>query len=300
MTEFETLRYEIEDQVLTLTMNRPERLNAFNSRMQGEFLEALEHADADDEVRAVIVTGEGRGFCAGADLGKGADTFNYDNQTEEAKAERASSEGRQEGSNAWLRDGGGLLSLRIYEFNKPIIAAINGPAVGVGVTMTLPMDIRIASTQARMGFVFSRRGIVPEACSSYFLPRIVGVSKALEWAYSGKVFDAEEALKGGLIRSLHEPEDLLPSAREIASEIVENTSAISVTMIRHMMWKMLGADHPMEAHKVDSRGIFHLGRGADAREGVVSFLEKRSPAFTSKPSQDMPEFFPWWEERNFE
>ncbi|MEC7874639.1 MAG: crotonase/enoyl-CoA hydratase family protein [Actinomycetota bacterium] len=300
MTEFETLRYEIEDQVLTLTMNRPERLNAFNSRMQGEFLEALEHADADDEVRAVIVTGEGRGFCAGADLGKGADTFNYDNQTEEAKAERASSEGRQEGSNAWLRDGGGLLSLRIYEFNKPIIAAINGPAVGVGVTMTLPMDIRIASTQARMGFVFSRRGIVPEACSSYFLPRIVGVSKALEWAYSGKVFDAEEALKGGLIRSLHEPEDLLPSAREIASEIVENTSAISVTMIRHMMWKMLGADHPMEAHKVDSRAIFHLGRGADAREGVVSFLEKRSPDFTSKPSQDMPEFFPWWEERNFE
>ncbi|MEC8829021.1 MAG: crotonase/enoyl-CoA hydratase family protein [Actinomycetota bacterium] len=300
MTEFETLRYEIEDQVLTLTMNRPERLNAFNSRMQGEFLEALEHADADDEVRAVIVTGEGRGFCAGADLGKGADTFNYDNQTEEAKAERASSEGRQEGSNAWLRDGGGLLSLRIYEFNKPIIAAINGPAVGVGVTMTLPMDIRIASTQARMGFVFSRRGIVPEACSSYFLPRIVGVSKALEWAYSGKVFDAEEALKGGLIRSLHEPEDLLPSAREIAAEIVENTSAISVTMIRHMMWKMLGADHPMEAHKVDSRAIFHLGRGADAREGVVSFLEKRSPDFTSKPSQDMPEFFPWWEERNFE
>ena len=300
MTEFETLRYEIEDQVLTLTMNRPERLNAFNSRMQGEFLEALEHADADDEVRAVIVTGEGRGFCAGADLGKGADTFNYDNQTEEAKAERASSEGRQEGSNAWLRDGGGLLSLRIYEFNKPIIAAINGPAVGVGVTMTLPMDIRIASTQARMGFVFSRRGIVPEACSSYFLPRIVGVSKALEWAYSGKVFDAEEALKGGLIRSLHEPEDLLPSAREIASEIVENTSAISVTMIRHRMGKMLGADHPMEAHKVDSRGIFHLGRGADAREGVVSFLEKRSPDFTSKPSQDMPEFFPWWEERNFE
>ena len=187
-----------------------------------------------------------------------------------------------------------------YEFNKPIIAAINGPAVGVGVTMTLPMDIRIASTQARMGFVFSRRGIVPEACSSYFLPRIVGVSKALEWAYSGKVFDAEEALKGGLIRSLHEPEDLLPSAREIASEIVENTSAISVTMIRHMMWKMLGADHPMEAHKVDSRGIFHLGRGADAREGVVSFLEKRSPDFTSKPSQDMPEFFPWWEERDFE
>ena len=300
MPEFETLRYEIEDQVLTLTMNRPERLNAFNSRMQGEFLEALDQADADDQIRAVIVTGEGRGFCAGADLGKGAETFDYDNQTEEAKADRASNEGRQGNSNAWLRDGGGLLSLRIYEFNKPIIAAINGPAVGVGVTMTLPMDIRIASTKARIGFVFSRRGIVPEACSSYFLPRIVGVSKALEWAYSGKVFDADEALQGGLVRSLHEPEDLLPSARSIASEIAENTSAISVTMIRHMMWRMLGADHPMEAHKVDSRAIFHLGREADAHEGVASFLEKRPPNFTLKPSEDLPEFFPWWEERHFE
>ena len=300
MPEFETLRYEIEDQVLTLTMNRPERLNAFNSRMQGEFLEALDHADADDQIRTVIVTGEGRGFCAGADLGKGAETFDYDNQTEEAKADRASNEGRQGNSNAWLRDGGGLLSLRIYEFNKPIIAAINGPAVGVGVTMTLPMDIRIASTKARIGFVFSRRGIVPEACSSYFLPRIVGVSKALEWAYSGKVFDADEALQGGLVRSLHEPEDLLPAARSIASEIAENTSAVSVTMIRHMMWRMLGADHPMEAHKVDSRAIFHLGREADAHEGVASFLEKRPPNFTLKPSEDLPEFFPWWEERHFE
>jgi enoyl-CoA hydratase/carnithine racemase len=300
MPEFETLRYEIEDQVLLLTMNRPERLNAFNSEMQREFLEALDHADTDDEIRVVIVTGEGRGFCAGADLSKGAETFDYDNQAEEAKADRASNEGRQEGSNAWLRDGGGLLSLRIYEFNKPIIAAINGPAVGVGVTMTLPMDIRIASTQARIGFVFSRRGIVPEACSSYFLPRVVGVSKALEWAYSGKVFDADEALSGGLIRSVHEPEDLLPTARAIASEIAENTSAISVTMIRHMMWRMLGADHPMEAHKVDSRGIFHLGRGADAREGVVSFLEKRPADFTMKTSEDLPEFFPWWDERHFE
>ena len=281
-------------------MNRPERLNAFNSQMQREFLEALDHADTDDEIRVVIVTGEGRGFCAGADLSKGAETFDYDNQAEEAKADRASNEGRQEGSNAWLRDGGGLLSLRIYEFNKPIIAAINGPAVGVGVTLTLPMDIRIASTQARIGFVFSRRGIVPEACSSYFLPRVVGVSKALEWAYSGKVFDADEALRGGLVRSVHEPEDLLPTARAIASEIAENTSAISVTMIRHMMWRMLGADHPMEAHKVDSRGIFHLGRGADAREGVVSFLEKRPADFTMKISEDLPEFFPWWDERHFE
>ena len=300
MPEFETLRYEIEDQVLLLTMNRPERLNAFNSQMQREFLEALDHADTDDEIRVVIVTGEGRGFCAGADLSKGAETFDYDNQAEEAKADRASNEGRQERSNARLSDGGALHSLRIYEFNKPIIAAINGPAVGVGVTLTLPMDIRIASTQARIGFVFSRRGIVPEACSSYFLPRVVGVSKALEWAYSGKVFDADEALRGGLVRSVHEPEDLLPTARAIASEIAENTSAISVTMIRHMMWRMLGADHPMEAHKVDSRGIFHLGRGADAREGVVSFLEKRPADFTMKISEDLPEFFPWWDERHFE
>jgi enoyl-CoA hydratase/carnithine racemase len=248
----------------------------------------------------VIVTGAGRGFCAGADLARGAETFDYDNQDSEAKEERASNEGRKEGENSWLRDGGGLLSLRIYELNKPIIAAINGPAVGVGITMTLPMDIRMASNAARIGFVFSRRGIVPEACSSYFLPRAVGVSKALEWAYSGKVFDAQEAYEAGLVRSIHEPDDLLPAAREVASEIAENTSAISVTMIRHMMWRMLGADHPMEAHKVDSRGIYYLGQGADAHEGVASFLEKRPAAFTLRTSQDMPEFFPWWDERHFE
>ena len=300
MPEFNTLQYQVVDHVLTLTMNRPERLNAFNSEMQREFLEALDHADQDDEIRAVIVTGEGRGFCAGADLARGAETFDYDNQDSDAQAERSSNEGRQEGENSWLRDGGGLLSLRIYEFNKPIIAAINGPAVGVGITMTLPMDIRMASSAARIGFVFSRRGIVPEACSSYFLPRAVGVSKALEWAYSGRVFDAQEAHEAGLVRSIHEPDELLPAAREVALEIAENTSAVSVTMIRHMMWRMLGADHPMEAHKIDSRGIYHLGQGADAHEGVVSFLEKRPAALTLKTSEDMPEFFPWWDERHFE
>ena len=300
MPDFQTLRYEVEDQILTLTMNRPERLNAFNSAMQREFLSALDEADTDDGVRVVIVTGEGRGFCAGADLSKGAETFDYDNQTEADQEDRAANEGRQGSSNDWLRDGGGLLSLRIYEFNKPIIAAINGAAVGVGVTMTLPMDIRLASTKAKIGFVFSRRGIVPEACSSYFLPRVVGISKALEWAYSGAVFNAEEALSGGLVRSVHEPEDLMPEARRIAREIADNTSAISVTMIRHMMWRMLGADHPMEAHKIDSRGIFELGRGADAHEGVKSFLEKRSPEFSMTPSGDLPEFFPWREERHFE
>ncbi|WP_419922526.1 crotonase/enoyl-CoA hydratase family protein [Candidatus Poriferisodalis sp.] len=298
MPEFETILYEVEDRVATITLNRPERLNAFNSQMQRDVLDAIDLADADDEVRAVIFTGAGRGYCAGADLGKGAATFDYDRQTDEQKAERAT-EGRSTDDLSWMRDGGGLLTLRLYEFNKPLIAAINGPAVGVGVTMTLPMDVRLASTKARIGFVFARRGLVPEACSSYFLPRVVGVSKALEWCFSGRVFDADEALAGGLVRSLHEPDDLLPAARALAAEIAENTSAISVTLIRHMMWRMLGADHPMEAHKVDSRGIFSLGRGADAREGVVSFLEKRPPEFSLRPSEDLPDFFPWWDERSF-
>ena len=298
MPEFETILYEVEDRVATITLNRPERLNAFNSQMQRDVLDAIDLADADDEVRAVIFTGAGRGYCAGADLGKGAATFDYDRQTDEQKAERAT-EGRSTDDLSWMRDGGGLLTLRLYEFNKPLIAAINGPAVGVGVTMTLPMDVRLASTKARIGFVFARRGLVPEACSSYFLPRVVGVSKALEWCFSGRVFDADEALAGGLVRSLHEPDDLLPAARALAAEIAENTSAISVTLIRHMMWRMLGADHPMEAHKVDSRGIFNLGRGADAREGVVSFLEKRPPEFSLRPSEDLPDFFPWWDERSF-
>ncbi|WP_428119345.1 crotonase/enoyl-CoA hydratase family protein [Candidatus Poriferisodalis sp.] len=298
MPEFETILYEVEDRVATITLNRPERLNAFNSQMQRDVLDAIDLADADDEVRAVIFTGAGRGYCAGADLGKGAATFDYDRQTDEQKAERAT-EGRSTDDLSWMRDGGGLLTLRLYEFNKPLIAAINGPAVGVGVTMTLPMDVRLASNKARIGFVFARRGLVPEACSSYFLPRVVGVSKALEWCFSGRVFDADEALAGGLVRSLHEPDDLLPAARALAAEIAENTSAISVTLIRHMMWRMLGADHPMEAHKVDSRGIFNLGRGADAREGVVSFLEKRPPEFSLRPSEDLPDFFPWWDERSF-
>ena len=199
-----------------------------------------------------------------------------------------------------MRDGGGRTTLAIYECPKPIIAAINGPAVGVGVTMTLPMDIRLASEEARFGLVFARRGLVPEAASSWFLPRIVGISKALEWTYSGKVFPAEEALKGGLISAIHSKESLLEEAYKIAKEIIENTSPVSVTLTRQMLWKMLGADHPMEAHKVDSRGIFHIGQGADAHEGVVSFLEKRAPDFTLKTSEDMPEFFPWWDERHFE
>ncbi len=299
MPEFETIIYEVADRVLTVTLNRPEKLNAFNGQMQRDVLAALDLADADDDVRAVIFTGAGRAYCAGADLSRGAQTFDYDSQSDSAKSERRAA--RDGGSDLeWMRDGGGLLTLRLYEFNKPLIAAINGPAVGVGITMTLPMDIRLASTEARIGFVFSRRGVVPEACSSYFLPRLVGIGKALEWTYKGSVFEADEAFDGRLVSALHKPDELLPAARALGAEIAENTSAISVTLIRHMMWRMLGADHPMEAHKIDSRGIFNLGREADAREGVLSFLEKRPPEFTQKPSQDLPDYFPWWEQRHFE
>ena len=244
--DYSTILYDLEDNVLTITLNRPEILNAFNREMLAEIIDALDKADADDNVRAIIVTGTGRGFCAGADLSVGGDTFNAD--------------ARDDREGGLQRDGGGRLTLRIFECKKPIIAAINGAAVGIGATMLLPMDIRLCSTQAKIGFVFSRRGIVPEACSSYFLPRVVGISQALEWCYSGRVFPADEALAGGLVRSVHEPDDLLAAAQVIAREIADNTSAVSVTLIRQMMWKMLGSDHPMEAHKVDSRGIYYCGK----------------------------------------
>lgn len=285
--DYQQIRYEVEDNVLTLTLNRPERLNAFTGQMMTEMMDAFDRADADDGVRAIIVTGEGRGFCAGADLEKGADTFNYENNPRDRKA------------GEWERDGGGLLTLRIFELNKPIIAAVNGAAVGVGVTMQLPMDIRIAAESARFGFVFSRRGIVPEAASTWFLPRIVGISQALQWAYSGRVFPAAEALAGRLVSEVVPDAQLLDRAREIARDIADNTSALSVTLIRHMMWKLLGADHPMEAHKLDSRGVQALGRGPDAAEGVTSFLEKRPPRFTGKVSRDLPDYFPWWDTREF-
>jgi len=282
---YNTIKYDVEDGILTLTLSRPERLNAFTGEMMSEMIDACDRADADDSVRAIIVTGDGRAFCAGADLGAGGDTFN--------------SEARGDRPAGIPRDGGGLLTLRLYELKKPIIAAVNGPAVGIGATMTLAMDIRLASEAARFGFVFARRGIVPEACSSYFLPRIVGISQALEWCYSGRVFSAEEALAGRLVRSIHAKDELLPAARAIAREIADNTSPISVTLIRHMMWRMLGADHPMEAHKIDSRGVFYTGKSPEAREGVEAFLEKRPARFPGKVSQDMPEYFPWWEERKF-
>tara|TARA_B100000749_G_scaffold148971_1_gene114325 strand:- start:332 stop:1189 length:858 start_codon:yes stop_codon:yes gene_type:complete len=283
--DYSTILYDLEDSVLLITLNRPEILNAFNRDMMAEMIDALDKADADDNVRAIIVTGAGRGFCAGADLSAGGNTFN--------------AEARDDREDGLQRDGGGRVTLRIFECKKPIIAAINGAAVGIGATMTLPMDIRLCSTKAKFGFVFARRGIVPEACSSYFLPRVVGISQALEWCYSGRVFPGDEALAGGLVRSVHQPDDLLAAAKVIAREIADNTSAVSVTLIRQMMWKMLGADHPMEAHKIDSRGIYFAGKAADAKEGVESFLEKRTAKFPLKVSEDMPEFYPWWEDREF-
>jgi enoyl-CoA hydratase/carnithine racemase len=276
--DYSQILYSVDEHVATLTLNRPEKLNAFTVTMMREMIDAFGRVDADDDVRAVIVTGAGRGFCAGADLSGGGETFAHggSDQTEERV----------------IRDGGGMVSLRIFECVKPVIAAINGPAVGVGVTMTLPMDIRLASTSAKIGFVFARRGIVPEACSSWFLPRIVGISQALQWCYSGRVFTAEEALAGGLVRSIHEPDDLLPAARAIAAEIADNTSPVSVALTRKMMWSMLTADHPMQAHRVDSRAINERGRSADAREGVESFLEKRPAKFADKVSEGLPDVFP--------
>jgi enoyl-CoA hydratase/carnithine racemase len=271
--------------VATITLHRPEKLNAFTRQMRDELLNAFGRADDDDEVRAVIVTGAGRAFCAGADLSAGANTFSP--ATREAGP-----------SEAW-RDGGGRVALRIFEMKKPVIAAVNGPAVGVGVTMTLPMDIRIASSEARFGFVFARRGLVPEACSSWFLPRLVGMARAAEWTYTGRVFGAEEALAGGLVSRVVSPVELLPTAHALAREIAENTAPVAVALARQMFWRMLGADHPMEAHKVDSRAIFALGGSPDVAEGVNSFKEKRAPKFGMKPSRDMPSFYPWWQDRPF-
>ncbi len=283
--DYEHLAARIDDRILTLTLNRPERLNAFTGRMCEELIDALDRADADDSVRAIIVTGAGRAFCAGADLGRGAGTFDH---TASSGPEAIDEH----------RDAGGLLTLRIYDCKKPVLAAINGPAVGIGITMTLPMDVRIASSAAKMGFVFARRGIVPEAASSWFLPRVVGMSQSAEWVLTGRVFDAEEALRGGLVSRVVAPDELLPTVRALALEIANNTSAMSVALARQMLWKMAGADHPMEAHKIDSKAIAWLGRNADAREGVTAFLEKREPKFTLKPSE-MPGFYPFWRERKF-
>ncbi len=283
---FTEIRYDVSEGVCTLTLNRPAKLNALTRTMLDELLAAFDQADADDAVRAVIVTGAGRAFCAGADLSAGSKTFDR----------VARGRGEPVGEH---RDGGGLVTLRIYELKKPVIAAINGPAVGFGITMTLPMDVRIASTAARIGFVFTRRGVVPEACSTWFLPRLVGISRAAEWVYTGRVFPAEEAREGGLVTRVVEPERLLPTARELALEIARNTSAVSVALARQLLWRMLGAGHPMEAHRMDSKCMDWTGRSADAYEGVAAFLEKRPARFTLRPSSDMPPFYPWWDEPPF-
>jgi enoyl-CoA hydratase/carnithine racemase len=284
--EFQEIRYEVADSVLTITLDRPERLNAFTPTMLAELIEAFDRSDADDDVRAVIVTGAGRGFCAGADLERGGSTFDWRE--------------RQKGADDVPRDGGGQLSLRIFRSVKPVIAAINGPAVGVGITMTLPMDVRLAADSARMGLVFTRRGIVPEACSSWFLPRVVGISRAMEWAATGRVFDAREALEGGLVRSVHPQDELLPAARALAGEIAANTAPVSVALARRMMWTMLGAGHPMDAHRADSRGMFARGQSADAQEGIASFLEKRPAAFPDRVSEGLPDVLPEWTEPSYD
>jgi len=277
--DFEQIATELADGVLTITLNRPERLNAWTATMSRELIEALDRADADDEVRVIIVTGAGRGFCAGADLAGGGDTFDY--------RERRN-------ASSVPRDNGGQFTLRAFASTKPVIAAINGPAVGVGATMTLPMDVRLAADDARMGFVFTRRGIVPEACSSWFLPRVVGISRAMEWVATGRVFTAQEALEGGLLRSLHPAAQLLDAARDLAREIVENTAPVSVALARRMLWSMLGAEHPMLAHRADSRGMLYRGQSADASEGVTSFLEKRPARFTDRVSEGLPDIMPGW------
>ncbi len=297
---YSEIKYEVASKIATITLHRPDKLNAFTGVMMAEMIDAFDKADADDDVRVVIVTGSGRGFCAGADLSAGAKTFDF--AARAARPEKAGvplKNGGVDWSHEGVRDGGGRLTLRIFESKKPVIGAINGAAVGIGVTMQLPMDIRIASDNARFGFVFARRGIVPEACSSWFLPRLVGISKAMEWCATGRVFDAQEALAGGLVSRVTKPDELLSTAHALARDIADNTSPVSVALTRQMMWRMLGADHPMEAHKIDSRSIYARGRQGDAREGVMSFLEKRPAAFPDKVSQDMPAFYPWWEERKY-
>jgi enoyl-CoA hydratase/carnithine racemase len=290
---FEQITTEVADGILTITLNRPERLNAWTATMGRELIEAFDQADADDEVRAIIMTGAGRGYCAGADLASGGETFDY-------RARAAEASLLSESGGEVPRDNGGQFTLRIFASTKPVIGAINGPAVGVGATMTLPMDVRLAADDARMGFVFARRGIVPEACSSWFLPRVVGISRAMEWVSTGRVFSAQEGLDAGLFRSLHIADELIPAARALAREIADNAAPVSVALARQMMWRMLGAEHPMLAHRADSRGMLARGQSADAAEGITAFLQKRPAHFPDRVSDGLPDIFPGWQEPRFQ
>jgi enoyl-CoA hydratase/carnithine racemase len=280
----ETLIYEVDDHIATITLNRPEHLNSFNVAMQNDLVAAFDLSDADDDVRAVIVTGAGRAFCAGADLSSGGDTF----------------ASKEQPDGSVRRDGGGVVTLRIFRSLKPVIAAINGHAVGVGASMTLPMDIRVLAEGAKVGFVFAARGIVPDAAASWFLPRIVGINQALEWCLTGRVFLADEALAGGLVRSLHPAGEVLAVARQLAEEIAANVAPVSAVLTRQLLWQMLGAEHPMVAHRLDSRAIAETGRMADSAEGVTAFLQKRKPEWKLAPSRDLPAWFPWAEEPPFD
>ncbi|QLC21858.1 crotonase/enoyl-CoA hydratase family protein [Parasphingopyxis sp. CP4] len=298
MADYETILTDLSDNIFTITLNRPDRMNAFTGQMMHEMIAAFDEADANDEARAVIVTGSGeRAYCAGADLGAGADTFNY-----EERADRDSpvdADGNVDWSHRGARDGGGQLTLRIFNCKKPVIGAINGAAVGIGSTMTLPMDVRLAADHARFGFVFARRGIVPEAASSWFLPRLVGISQALQWCYEGNVFGAEEAKAGGLVQAIHAPDALIPAARALATKMTAESAPVSLAMTRQMMWRMMGADHPLEAHRMDSRAIWYRGRQDDAKEGVVSFLEKRSANYPNTVSSDIPDLHKWFDDPEF-
>ena len=289
--QLSTLLYNVEEGIATITLNRPEKMNAFTADMRDDLVTAFDATDADDAVRAVIITGAGRAFCAGADLSSGGKTFDYAARGEAARD-------RYKVGDTY-RDGGGIVTLRIFKSLKPVIGAINGAAVGIGMTMQLPMDIRMASSDARFGFVFTRRGITPEAASSWFLSRQVGMQTALEWCYTGRIFGAQEACDRGLVRSVHAPDELLPAARALAREIADNTAPVSVALTRQLLWRMACAEHPMAAHRVDSRAIQSRGQSADAREGVSAFLEKRSPVYPNKVSADMPDFYPWWDEPEF-
>ena len=285
MTNYTQIILEKADGIAKITLNRPEKMNAYTRIMGEEIMSAMDDVDSDDGIRAVIFTGAGdRAFCAGADLTPegGGHVFSDPTEVEDL-------------SDPKVRDGGGLLTLRLFESKKPLISACNGVAVGVGATMQLAMDIRLASDTARYGFVFARRGIVPEACSSWFLPKLVGIQQALEWCYTGRVFDAEEARNGGLIKGIYPQNELMNAAQALAREIADNTSAVSVAMTRAMMWRLPSGEHPMDAHRIDSRAIYRLSRGADAKEGIASFLEKRAPAYPAKVSEDMPDFYPWWD-----
>ena len=279
MTDFTMFDFKVTDGVAVATFNRPDKMNTFTPVVMREMIQLFDITDADDSIRAVVITGSGRAFCAGAELGvAGGDTFNY--------AKRAS--GDEIIHDGVRRDGGGRVVLRIYRSLKPVIAAVNGAAVGVGATMQLPMDFRIASTTAKFGFVFARRGITPEACSSWFLPRLVGVPTALDWCYSGRVFDAAEAKEKGLVQSLHEPDALLPAALELAHKITEKSAPVSIAVSRQMIWRMMGAEHPMEAHKIDSRALQSRGQSTDVKEGIESFMQKRDAHFPNGVANDFP------------